>query len=92
MSGLLEFQSGVDFGQSLDEVLAEDVASDGLGAAFGAEFTAHHERDRELSSTSPTHLVGVLVAFLRSTVGAFPFSFDIRHDATSTFRWNMNKA
>ena len=34
MSGLLEFQSGVDFGQSLDEVLAEDVASDGLGAAF----------------------------------------------------------
>ena len=33
----------------------------------------------ELSSTSPTHLVGVLVAFLRSTVGAlsrFPLTSD----------------
>lgn len=92
MSGLLEFQSGVDFGQSLDEVLAEDVASDGLGAAFGAEFTAHHERDRVEFDVA--YSFGRSSRRFSSLNGGrpFPFSFDIRHDATSTFRWNMNKA
>ena len=92
MSGLLEFQSGVDFGQSLDALLAEDVAANGLGAAFGAEFTLHHQRERVQ--------LDVAYAFGRSSrrfeslnAGrAYPFSFDIRHDATSTVRWQMNDA
>lgn len=92
MSGLLEFQSGVDFGQSLEVLLTEDVAADGLGAAFGAEFTLHHQREHVR--------LDVAYAFGRSSrrfeslnAGrAFPFSFDIRHDATSTIRWQMNKA
>ena len=59
---------------------------------FGAEFTAHHERDRVEFDVA--YSFGRSSRRFSSLNGGrpFPFSFDIRHDATSTFRWNMNKA
>ena len=43
MSDLLAFRPGVNFDQSLDDFLGQELAAQGRGAVYGVELSAHTE-------------------------------------------------
>ena len=91
MTQLLEFQPGVNFDQGLNELLSQDLAYGGRGAVYGVEVASHHEWRRMTLDVAYAH--GRSSRMFETLNGGrpFPFTFDIRHDATCALRWDVSE-
>lgn len=91
MTQLLEFQPGVNFDQGLNELLGQDLAYGGRGAVYGVEVSSHHDWRRVTLDVAYAH--GRSSRMFETLNGGrpFPFTFDIRHDATCALQWDVNE-
>lgn len=91
MSELLAFKPGVMFDQDIESLLAQDVVAEGLGAVYGLEISKTHRWNDVKLDIAYSH--GRSSRQFDDLNGGrpFPFTFDIRHDATTSVQWNLNE-
>jgi hypothetical protein len=91
MSELLAFKPGVMFDQDIESLLAQDVVAGGLGAVYGLEVSKTHRWNDVKLDMAYAH--GRSSRQFEDLNGgrAFPFTFDIRHDATTSVQWDLNE-
>lgn len=92
MSDLLAFRPGVNFDQSLDDFLGQELASQGRGAVYGVELSAHTEWGPVTMDLAYAHGRSSRLFETLNAGQPFPFTFDIRHDATCALQWDVSDA
>lgn len=91
MTELLAFKPGVMFDRDIESILAQDVVAEGRGAVYGLEVSKTHRWNDVKLNFAYTHGRSSRQFDDLNGGRAFPFTFDIRHDATTSVQWNLNE-
>ena len=91
MSELLAFKPGVMFDRDIESILAQDVAAEGRGAVYGLEVSKTHRWNDVKLNIAYTHGRSSRQFDDLNGGRSFPFTFDIRHDATTSVQWNLKE-
>ena len=90
MSNLLEF-GYVDFENSINEIVGNQIAANGQGAVFGIAVSLKSSHKNLHYSLSYSHAKSSRLFEQLNQGVPFPFAFDIRHDANASFTYELSK-
>ena len=90
MSNQLAFSEDIDFNDSTSEIVENSIETHGQGAVVGLEFSLKSSFKKFNYNLSYSYGKSSRLFEMLNQGKAFPFAFDIRHDASLVFTYNIS--
>ncbi|MGY8902781.1 MAG: hypothetical protein ACKVI1_09310, partial [Flavobacteriales bacterium] len=90
MSNQLAFSEDIDFNDSTSEIVENSIATHGQGAVVGLELSLKSSFKKFNYNLSYSYGKSSRLFEMLNQGEAFPFAFDIRHDASLVFTYNIS--
>jgi hypothetical protein len=90
MSNLLEFSENVDFNENTSDIVENGITAHGQGAVVGFEFSIKSKNEKVNYNLSYSYGKSSRLFENLNQGNAFPFAFDIRHDASFVLGYEIS--